>query len=57
MQTCKKVLPTMLRSDFHPAEKLEAWYHLTGNISYPLTVALSVILFPALVIRFNQGVV
>ena len=55
MQTCKKVLPSMLRGDFHPAEKLEAWYHLTGNISYPLMVALSVILFPALIIRFNQG--
>src|SRR5262249_15948802 len=36
-------------------EKLEAWYHLTGNICYPLMLVLSLILFPALVIRFNQG--
>ncbi len=55
MQTCKKVLPAMLRSDLAPGEKFEAWYHLTGNVSYPLMVLLSLILFPALVIRFNQG--
>ncbi len=55
MQTCKKLLPTLLRGDFRAAEKMEAWYHLTGNISYPLMVVLSVVLFPALVIRFNQG--
>jgi len=36
-------------------EKLEAWYHLTGNISYPLMVILSVILFPAMIVRYNQG--
>ena len=55
MQTCKKVLPRMLRGSFAPEEKLEAWYHLTGNISYPLMVLFSIILFPALVIRYNQG--
>ena len=55
MQTCKKVLPRLLRGNFSAAEKLEAWYHLTGNISYPLMVVLSVILFPALIVRFNQG--
>ncbi len=55
MQTCKKSLPRILRGDFSPAEKLEAWYHLTGNISYPLMVILALILFPALIIRFNQG--
>jgi len=55
MQTCKKVIPNLLQSDFPAGEKLEAWYHLTGNITYPLMVALSLVLFPALIIRFNQG--
>ncbi len=55
MQTCKKVLPQILKGDYRPVEKLETWYHLTGNISYPLMVMLSLILFPALIVRFNQG--
>ncbi len=55
MQTCKKSLPRLLRSDVRLEEKMEAWYHLTGNISYPLMVLLSLVLFPAMIIRFNQG--
>jgi hypothetical protein len=35
--------------------KLEAWYHLTANISYPLMIVLSVLLLPAMIIRFYQG--
>jgi cellulose synthase/poly-beta-1,6-N-acetylglucosamine synthase-like glycosyltransferase len=55
MQVGKKLLPRVLKSDLGAAEKLEAWYHLTGNICYPLMVVLSLLLFPALIIRFNQG--
>jgi cellulose synthase/poly-beta-1,6-N-acetylglucosamine synthase-like glycosyltransferase len=55
MQTCRKTLPRLLRGDFNPAEKLEAWYHLTGNISYPLMVVLTLLLFPAMIVRYNQG--
>ncbi len=55
MQTARKVLPRLLQSDLPPGEKMEAWYHLTGNISYPLMVVLSLVLFPALIVRFNQG--
>jgi len=55
MQTCKKVLVRILKGDFEAGEKLESWYHLTGNITYPLMVILSLILFPALIVRFNQG--
>src|SRR5208283_6155203 len=36
-------------------EKLEAWYHLTANLSYPLMIVLSTLLLPALIIRFYQG--
>jgi cellulose synthase/poly-beta-1,6-N-acetylglucosamine synthase-like glycosyltransferase len=55
MQTGKKVLPRLLRGSYNASEKLEAWYHLTANISYPLMMVLSLLLFPALIIRFNQG--
>ena len=55
MQVCKKVLPRVLRSNLSPTEKLEAWYHLTGNIAYPLMVLLSLVLFPAMIVRYNQG--
>jgi hypothetical protein len=56
IQTGKKILfpacsaPT---SPFHT--KLEAWYHLTANISYPLMIVLSVLLMPAMIIRSWQG--
>ena len=36
-------------------QKVEAWYHLTANLSYPLMIVLSVLLLPAMVIRFYQG--
>jgi len=36
MQTCKKVLVRVLKGDYDAGEKLETWYHLTGNITYPL---------------------
>lgn len=55
MQTGKKVLPRLLRSGLSPEEKLEAWYHLTGNICYPLMLVLALLLFPAMIVRFSQG--
>lgn len=55
MQTCKKLLPRILRSDLRPCQKLEAFYHLTGSVSYPLMVLLSLVLFPAMIVRYNQG--
>jgi cellulose synthase/poly-beta-1,6-N-acetylglucosamine synthase-like glycosyltransferase len=55
IQTGKKILPRVLKSDQPFRVKLEAWYHLTANLSYPLMVILSVLLLPAMVIRFYQG--
>jgi hypothetical protein len=34
--------------------KLESFYHLAANISYPFMVVLSVLLVPAMIIRFSQ---
>jgi cellulose synthase/poly-beta-1,6-N-acetylglucosamine synthase-like glycosyltransferase len=55
IQTGKKILPRVLKSKQPFRVKLEAWYHLTANMSYPLMVILSVLLLPAMVIRFYQG--
>ena len=55
IQTGKKILPRVLKSDQPFRVKLEAFYHLTANMSYPLMVILSVLLLPAMVIRFYQG--
>jgi hypothetical protein len=35
--------------------KIEAVYHLTANLSYPLMVIMSALLIPAMVCRFYQG--
>ena len=55
MQTAKKILPRVLRSDVPAAVKAEAIFHLTANISYPLMVFMSIILLPAMIVRFYQG--
>jgi hypothetical protein len=55
MQTAKKILTRVLRSDAPAAVKAEAVFHLTANISYPLMVFLSIILLPAMIVRFYQG--
>ena len=55
IQTSKKILPHVLRSDVPRHVKLEAWFHLTANLSYPLMIVLSVLLLPAMIIRFYQG--
>ena len=52
IQTGKKILPRLLRSDLPWAVKIEACFHLTANLSYPLVVLLSVLLLPSLIVRF-----
>src|SRR6202162_6109720 len=55
IQVSKKTLPGVLGSDASRAVKIEAFYHLTANLSYPLMIVLSVLLMPAMIIRFYQG--
>src|SRR5450432_1650971 len=55
IQTSMKVLPRVFKSNLSFHLKLEAFYHLTANLSYPLMVVLSTLLMPAMVIRFYQG--
>jgi cellulose synthase/poly-beta-1,6-N-acetylglucosamine synthase-like glycosyltransferase len=55
IQVSKKILPQVLKSDVSRQQKIEAVYHLTANLSYPLMIVLSVLLMPAMIIRFYQG--
>ena len=55
IQVAKKILPMVFTSDEPRKVKVEAWYHLTANLSYPLMIVLSVLLLPAMIIRFYQG--
>jgi cellulose synthase/poly-beta-1,6-N-acetylglucosamine synthase-like glycosyltransferase len=55
VQTGMKLLPRILRSKLPLKIKLEAFFHLSANISYPLMIALSFLLLPAMIVRFNQG--
>jgi cellulose synthase/poly-beta-1,6-N-acetylglucosamine synthase-like glycosyltransferase len=56
IQTSKKILPQLLRrKDVSLHRKIEAWCHLTANISYPLMIVLCSLLLPAMIVRFYQG--
>jgi cellulose synthase/poly-beta-1,6-N-acetylglucosamine synthase-like glycosyltransferase len=55
IQTCKKLLPKILASDLPLAIKVESAFHLTANFAYPLMIVLSILMFPAMVIRYNMG--
>ncbi len=55
IQTSIKVLPKIFRSDVPRRMKVEAVYHLTANLSYPLMVLMSAALLPAMICRFYQG--
>src|SRR5438309_7615165 len=55
IQTSCKLLPRILRAKLPLGVKAEAFFHLTANFNYPLMCVLSVLMFPAMVIRYNMG--
>jgi cellulose synthase/poly-beta-1,6-N-acetylglucosamine synthase-like glycosyltransferase len=55
IQTCRKVLPRVLRSNLPLKVKVEAFFHLTANFNYLLMAVLSLLMAPAMVIRYNMG--
>ena len=55
IQTCRKLLPRILRSDLPLGVKVEAFFHLTANFNYLLMCVLSVLMAPAMIIRYNMG--
>jgi cellulose synthase/poly-beta-1,6-N-acetylglucosamine synthase-like glycosyltransferase len=55
IQTARKLLPRILASPISRKVKLESLFHLTANLSYPLMVLLSLLMFPSMLLRFNMG--
>ncbi len=50
VQTARKLLGTVMRSNLTLAQRIEAFFHLTPHFAYPLMVALSILLLPALLL-------
>jgi len=55
IQTCLKLLPRILRSKQPLKVKAEAFFHLTANFNYLLMCLLSILMFPAMYVRYNMG--
>ena len=54
MQVGIKLYPRIWRSRLPLRVKLEMFFRLTGNISYPLMIVASFLQFPLLLVRYNQ---
>jgi len=54
IQTAKKLLPRIFTSDVPVRAKAEAFFHLTGAISSPLMLALSMLLLPTSIVRASH---
>jgi cellulose synthase/poly-beta-1,6-N-acetylglucosamine synthase-like glycosyltransferase len=54
-QVAMKLLRDILKADLPFRVKLEAFCHLTPNISYPLMIAVSALMLPVMIVRFYMG--
>ena len=54
MQVGLKLYPRIWLAPLPLRVKLEMFFRLTGNISYPLMIVASVLQFPLLLVRYNQ---
>jgi cellulose synthase/poly-beta-1,6-N-acetylglucosamine synthase-like glycosyltransferase len=54
IQTSRKLLPTVWRSPLPLKVKIEATFHLTANLSYPLLLTLCLLMLPALQARLSD---
>ena len=55
IQVSRKLLPQILRAPIPWRHKVEAFFHLTANISYPLMMVVSALLLPVMIVRFYMG--
>ncbi len=56
MQCAIKLLPSLWRAALPWRVKVEAFMHLTPNISYPLMIVVSALMLPVMIVRFYMGV-
>ncbi len=55
IQTCLKLMPRILRSNQPVGVKAEAFFHLSANFNYLLMSVLSILMFPAMYVRYSMG--
>jgi cellulose synthase/poly-beta-1,6-N-acetylglucosamine synthase-like glycosyltransferase len=55
-QVAKKLLPAILKAPISRRVKIEAFLHLTPNITYPLMIVVSALMLPVMIVRFYMGV-
>jgi cellulose synthase/poly-beta-1,6-N-acetylglucosamine synthase-like glycosyltransferase len=55
-QVARKLLPRIFKADLPLRVKIEAFMHLTPNISYPLMIVVSMLMLPVMIVRFYMGV-
>src|ERR1039457_1797739 len=55
-QVAMKLLPSILRAPISRRIKMEAFMHLTPNITYPMMILVSALMLPAMIVRFYMGV-
>ena len=55
MEVGRKLLGPVLRAKLSFSTKLEAFIHLTNNLSYPLVVLLALLVVPSLALRRDVG--
>jgi cellulose synthase/poly-beta-1,6-N-acetylglucosamine synthase-like glycosyltransferase len=55
-QCAKKLLPSILKARLPWRLKIEAFMHLTPNISYPLMIVVMALMLPVMIVRFYMGV-
>ena len=53
VQTCMKLLPSVLRSDLGWRIKCEAFFHLTNTFVYPLMVLLTLLMYPTFFTQYS----
>lgn len=54
IQTARKILPRITAAPLSFKIKAEAFFHLTGNVAYLLTLILALLLVPTLEIRYRD---
>ncbi|MCA9750948.1 MAG: glycosyltransferase family 2 protein [Gemmatimonadetes bacterium] len=55
VQVAKKILPRIWRSSLSTFDKIECSVHLTQNVAYLFVLALSIFVYPAVLVRFASG--
>ena len=55
-QVAQKLLPSILKADIPTRVKVEAFMHLTPNITYPLMIVISALMLPVMIVRFYMGI-